>query len=134
VVKPNLEELIATHRASGASFREEAIDDEAAVRAFVATAAAEYWERWGTSLAVTRGSKPTLFWDGEGLAEAPVERIIPLNPIGSGDAFTAGLVHALLHGAGMGAAVAFATRLGARNALELKPGCIGPKPPPALTD
>jgi sugar/nucleoside kinase (ribokinase family) len=45
-----------------------------------------------------------------------------VNPIGSGDAFTAALVWRLLRGEGLGEACRWAAAAGAANALTLMPG------------
>jgi tagatose 6-phosphate kinase len=121
VAKPNLEELLRTYAPEGAAALR---GDEDAVRHFVAGMGAEYARKWGAHLVVTRGAKPTLYWNGVRLCECPVPRIDPLNPIGSGDAFMAGLAAALTEGTSLEEAVAEGTRLGARNAGMLKPGSI----------
>ncbi len=120
VVKPNLEELMQTYPAAAGSL---AID-EGAARELVARVGREYKESYGAWLVVTRGAKPTLFWDGEGLRECAVRPVRVLNPIGSGDSFNVGVATALEDGAGIAEAVAEGTRLGALNAERLKPGSI----------
>jgi len=120
VVKPNLAELLATWPLpAGANPR-----DEAAVKSHVALVAAALANDAGTSLVVTRGSSPLWYWDGKALAEAPSARIAAINPIGSGDAFAAGLASILAAGGAMCDAVAEGIRLGALNASTLKPGSI----------
>ncbi len=135
VIKPNLHELLATwplqngggggpSAAAADGLPEAAAPGEAALRAHVARIAAEIEEGHGSRLVVTRGSRPTWFWDGGELREGPVHLIKPLNPTGSGDAFTAGLTAVLSGGGTMAEAVAEGSRLGALNALCLKPGSI----------
>jgi tagatose 6-phosphate kinase len=80
--------------------------------------------KWGAHLVVTRGAKATLYWDGKSLCECPVPRIEALNPIGSGDAFMAGLAASLTEGASLEEAISEGTRLGVCNASLLKPGSI----------
>jgi sugar/nucleoside kinase (ribokinase family) len=94
------------------------------LRDLVADAGREYKERYGSYLVVTRGSRPTLFWDGQALRESPTRPVKVLNPIGSGDSFNVGVATALEDGASIAEAVAEGTRLGALNALQLKPGSI----------
>ncbi len=119
VVKPNLAELLATWPLpAGANPR-----DEAAVKSHVALIAAALANS-GTSLVVTRGSAPLWYWDGKGLAEAASARVAAVNPIGSGDAFAAGLAMVLSEGGSIAQAVAEGVRLGALNATTLKPGSI----------
>jgi tagatose 6-phosphate kinase len=121
VAKPNLEELLRTYVSGRAATTR---GDEDAVHHFVAGIGAEYAGKWGAHLVVTRGAKSTLYWDGKGLCECPVPRIEALNPIGSGDAFMAGLAASLTEGASLKEAVAEGTRLGVCNASLLKPGSI----------
>jgi fructose-1-phosphate kinase PfkB-like protein len=132
VVKPNLEELLQTYapdkaealrRGSPAPEASGGLESDA-LRDFVASVGREYWDKWGTRLVVTRGTAPTLYWDGSGLREQPVESVRALNPIGSGDSFTAGLAAILAEGGSLAEAVAEGSRLGALNALQLKPGSL----------
>jgi len=126
IVKPNFEELAQTYLGEGA--RElrsaEGIEAEGAMRELVARVGKECLERFGAALVVTRGRRPTLFWDGARVREHPTLEIPTLNPIGSGDSFNVGLATALEDGASLEAAVAEGTRLGALNAQNLKPGSI----------
>lgn len=55
-----------------------------------------------------------------------------VNPIGSGDCTTAGIVHALLNGKGMKAAVGFGLACGSANAESLTPADFEPKRVAAL--
>lgn len=133
VAKPNLEELLQTYaperaeayRSGGASGGAEAAGlggDK--LRDFVASIGSEYREKYGCYLVVTRGTAPTLYWDGSALREHRGEVVRALNPIGSGDSFTAGLAAVIVEGGSLGEAVAEGSRLGALNALRLKPGSI----------
>ena len=118
-VKPNLEELAHT---MGAPY--ESVRSDAAARRLVEDAGKMFHERYGCYLVVTRGGKSTLFWDGEKLGERAVDPVEVLNPIGSGDAFGAGLARMLEGGGSLSEAVDEGTRLGALNAAHLKPGSI----------
>ena len=125
VVKPNLEELLQTYAPEkAAALRSGEGYDEGEIRAFLSSVGAEYREKYGAWLVVTRGAMPALFWDGRRLGECPARRIKALNPIGSGDAFNVGLAIALEEGASIAEAVAEGTRYGALNAERLKPGSI----------
>lgn len=121
-VKPNLEELAGTMGVSYAAVR-----DEEAARSLVEEAGRSFHERYGSLLVVTRGGKPTLFWDGSTLGARAVDPVDAVNPIGSGDAFGAGLARMLESGTGLAEAVAEGTRLGGLNAAQLKPGSIQPE-------
>jgi fructose-1-phosphate kinase PfkB-like protein len=118
-VKPNLEELAHTMNVPYAEVR-----PDTAARALVEKAGRKYHEEYGTYLIVTRGSESTLYWDGELLGEHPVDPVTVVNPIGSGDAFGAGVARMLEGGADLRSAVAEGTRLGGLNASLLKPGSI----------
>jgi 1-phosphofructokinase/tagatose 6-phosphate kinase len=122
LVKPNLEELFQTYESGRRSPGVDA--DETAIRELVTRAGKEYRERYGCWLVVTRGTEPTLFWDGEALRSAPVEKKHAVNPIGSGDSFSVGVATALDDGASIAEAVAEGNRIGALNAERLKPGSI----------
>jgi 1-phosphofructokinase family hexose kinase len=119
VVKPNLDEFLLTFPPEPA-----ANDAEEAIRAHLARAGRGMKDRHGSWLVVTRGTRPTLFWDGDALRECPVHAVAALNPTGSGDAFGAGVAAALEDGATIAEAVAEGTRLGALNAKTLGPGSI----------
>jgi 1-phosphofructokinase/tagatose 6-phosphate kinase len=118
-VKPNLEELAHTMKIPYADVR-----SETAARALVEKAGRKYHEDYGTYLIVTRGARSTLYWDGKSLGEHPVDPVTVVNPIGSGDAFGAGVARMLEGGADLQSAVAEGTRLGGLNAGLLKPGTI----------
>ncbi|MEI6385702.1 MAG: PfkB family carbohydrate kinase [Spirochaetota bacterium] len=123
-IKPNLEELLQT-RAPEKAEALRSSGDEGELRRFVAEAGFEYEERHGTGLVVTRGARPTLFWEGGRLQEQPTNPVAALNPIGSGDAFMAGLAMILTEGGSLAEAVTEGNRLGGLNAEQLKPGSIG---------
>jgi fructose-1-phosphate kinase PfkB-like protein len=118
-VKPNLEELAHTMKVPYADVR-----SETAARALVEKAGRKYHEDFGSYLIVTRGAGSTLYWDGERLGEQPVDPVAVVNPIGSGDAFGAGVARMLEGGSDLQSAVAEGTRLGGLNAGLLKPGTI----------
>jgi 1-phosphofructokinase family hexose kinase len=125
VAKPNLEELLQTYApAKAQALRAGELDDDGALRDLVAGVGAEYWSRFGTYLVVTRGAKSTLYWDGAALREHQGRVVKALNPIGSGDSFTAGLTAVLVEGGDLAEAVAEGSRLGAINAEKLMPGSI----------
>ena len=127
IVKPNLHELLSTWPLSSAKSGSPAgasTHSEEALRDHVASIAAELHGHWGTRLVVTRGSRPTWFWDDSALCEEPVIPRVQLNPTGSGDAFTAGLTATLAEGGGLRDAIREGNRLGGLNAEHLKPGSI----------
>ncbi len=129
VVKPNLEELLASlppeaQNAIAAAPTQEA--REAVTRAAVFELTRAWKDQYGTELIVTRGSKSVWFNENGAAAEMPVTPVKALNPIGSGDSFTAGLAAKLAEGKSLREAIQEGTRLGGLNALQLKPGSILP--------
>lgn len=108
-IKVNEEEFRATYAREG----ESTVDAIARVR-----------RETGALVAVTRGPAPVVADGGDGPAEYPVPEVEAINPIGSGDAFAAGLALALSRGASFDAAVREGIRLGSLNARTEAPGSI----------
>lgn len=114
LVKPNQTELAAT---VGKPLKDEA-DLIGAMR--------ELHDRGAKHVVVTSGKEPTLACDGRILWKISSPPITAVNPIGSGDAFTAGLVCRLVRGDDLGEACRWAAATGAANALTLMAGEINP--------
>lgn len=110
VVKPNRLELAATVGRQ--------LPDDAAVQA----AMRELGERGARHVVVTAGRQPTLAFDGRGFWRIAVPTVQAVNPIGSGDAFTAALVSRLTRGDDLGEACRWGSAAGAANALTLLAG------------
>jgi tagatose 6-phosphate kinase len=110
LVKPNRAELAATVG------RE--LPDEAAVRA----AMRDLVTRGARRVVVTAGKEPALAFDGRDFWSVVAPRVQALNPIGSGDAFTAGLVWRLVRGDDLGEACRWGCAAGAANALTAMAG------------
>ena len=110
LVKPNRPELAATVG------RE--LPDEAAVM----SAMRELCERGAQRVVVTAGKEPALAFDGRNYWRIQAPQIDANNPIGSGDAFTAGLVWRLLRGEDLGEACRWASAAGTANALTVHGG------------
>ena len=110
LVKPNRAELAATLG--------KALTDEVAV----ISGMRELHERGARQVVVTAGKEPTLAFDGKKVWRISTPKIAALNPIGSGDALTAGLVWRLLRGDDLGEACRWASAAGAANALTLLAG------------
>ena len=115
LVKPNRGELAATVGRD--------LKDEAAVR----SAMRELGERGAQRVVVTAGKEPALAFDGRAFWRISAPRITAINPIGSGDAFTAGLVWRLLRGDDLGEACRWAAAAGTANALTLMAGEVDPE-------
>jgi len=110
LVKPNRTELAATVG--------RAVKDQAAV----VSAMRELCELGAERVVVTAGKEPTLAFDGRSVWRIHPPIIVAVNPIGSGDAFAAGLVWRLLRGDDLGEACRWAGATGAANALTLMAG------------
>ena len=115
LVKPNRLELAAT---VGHKLKSEA-DVMRAIR--------ELHERGAQRMIVTAGREPALAFDGIFFWRIFTPRIPVVNPIGSGDAFTAGVVWRLLHGDDLGEACRWGAAAGAANALTPLPGELNRK-------
>jgi tagatose 6-phosphate kinase len=115
LVKPNRSELAAT---VGRELKDDA-DVKRAMR--------ELCERGAQRVIVTAGKAPVLAFDGKKFWRIPVPRIQAVNPIGSGDAFTAGVVWRLARGDELGEACRWGNAAGAANALTLMVGEVDRK-------
>jgi tagatose 6-phosphate kinase len=114
LVKPNKAELAATVG--------KPLKDGSAVIAAVR----EVHDYGAKQVVVTAGKDPTLAFDGRTFWNIFSPPITAINPIGSGDAFTAGLVWRLCRGDNLGEACRWAAAAGAANALTLLAGEINP--------
>jgi tagatose 6-phosphate kinase len=112
LVKPNRSELASTVGRK--------LPDDTAVR----QAMRELGERGAQRIIVTAGKDPALAFDGRSFWRIVAPRIKAVNPIGSGDAFTAGLVWRLVRGDDLGEACRWASAVGTANALTLMAGEI----------
>ena len=112
LVKPNRPELAAT------------TDRELKNDSDLMSAMQELHERGAQRMIVTAGKEPTLAFDGKTFWQIITPRIRAVNPIGSGDAFTAGVMWRLLRGDDLGEACRWGAATGAANALTAMPGEI----------
>jgi len=112
VIKPNRSELAATVG--------HPLPHDSGIRA----AMRKLNERGAQRVVVTAGKAPTLAYDGRFIWRINNPVIRAVNPIGSGDAFTAGLVWRLLKGDDLGEACRWAAAVGAANALTILAGEI----------
>ena len=113
--KPNLQEFLATYPPA---------PGERSLEAHIGETLKGLKSKYDTDFVITRGGQPVLFLEDGRLAEVEVERIEALNPIGSGDAFAAGLALALARGDSLREAIGQGIAFGGANALVLKPGSI----------
>jgi tagatose 6-phosphate kinase len=105
LVKPNRPELAATVGRDLKSDRD------------LMDAMRELHQRGAQRVIVTAGKDPALAFDGGRFWRIIAPRIVAVNPIGSGDSFTAGLVWRLVRGDDLGEACRWAAAAGAANAL-----------------
>ena len=115
LVKPNRVELAATVG--------QALEDETAI----ISAMRELHAKGAQRVVVTAGSEPALASDGAAMWRIRPPHISAVNPIGSGDAFTAGLAWRLVRGEDLGEACLWAAASGAANALTTMAGEVEAK-------
>lgn len=125
LIKINLVEFAATFFHGGASAVTESGDDEEALVKLQRHLTALREERM--EFVITRGSRDAVALgdDGELLRFPPVA-MTPVNTIGSGDAFAAGLVHELSVTEDLSEAIERAHAVAAMNAAQPRPGTIRP--------
>ncbi len=78
------------------------------------------------SVLVTRGARTAFYVDGLQTLEITPPKIMAINPVGSGDAVTAGIAVALADGYVMSEALVHGMACGAANALNLVSGMLVP--------
>lgn len=120
-IKPNFKEFAGT-LFPDKDFKEHA-DDEEALQA-VKNKMIELWKKGGITSILTRGIKPILFCSEGKIEEAETGFVTPINTIGSGDSFTAGLTAALLEGKSLMESIHSGQKCGRLNALQIQPGSI----------
>jgi 1-phosphofructokinase/tagatose 6-phosphate kinase len=121
VVKPNFSEFLATYEPLLTGSKPSDPDAVEKVEAEITRLSAET----GVAFVITRGPRATLVAEkGHVWQQAPGRHDV-VNPIGSGDAFAAGLACALGRGKSLRDAVAEGNRCGLLNAQQLAPGTLG---------
>lgn len=115
LVKPNRTELAAT-------VGRDLTDEKQTIRAM-----RDLHAHGAERVVVTAGNKPSLAFDGQNCWRIIPPEVKAVNPIGSGDAFTACLTWRLLQDDSLGEACRWASAAGAANALTLMAGEIEPK-------
>ncbi len=115
LVKPNRHEL-------GAALGMDCRDEDGLCRAL-----SELHRRGATWAAISDGPGPVSLSNGSQWATFPPPKITPRNPIGSGDAMTAGMAAALLDGAEMPEALRHGIACGAASAAGEGYGRLDPQ-------
>lgn len=121
IIKPNLTEFAETFFPGEIPAEKESDPD---VLDRIREKMEELYSRYSVRTILTRGSRPVLYFDGSSHGEEPVHPVTPVNTIGCGDSFTAGLASALGRGGSLAEAVREGNRCAALNACRLKPGSI----------
>lgn len=81
--------------------------------------------REGSSdLVLTNGAHPVMYVDGDGVEHVSPKPVEPVNAIGSGDAFTAGVAAGLQRGVSLREAIELGLDCARRNVQHEKPGTI----------
>jgi 1-phosphofructokinase family hexose kinase len=89
-------------------------------------AAHEIRRRAPGAAAITLGGEGAVLATAAGAWRASAPSVVPVNPVGSGDCFLAGLVAGLADGRGEAEALRLATACGAANAMTGSAGAIEP--------
>lgn len=84
----------------------------------------ELYKEYGVVTILTRGKDSVLFLDDGKVSNMPVKALTPVNTIGSGDAFTAGLASELHAGKKVCESVKKGIDCASLNAVLLRPGVI----------
>ena len=126
IIKPNLYEFALTFTPEFVNGNEIRGDysSEPAVKTRIAEICKEIFEKYQSTTILSQGSKAIWYTEQGELAEFEIAPVEPVNPIGSGDAFTAGLAAALETGKPLREAVAEGARCGRLNAGLIRPGVI----------
>jgi 1-phosphofructokinase/tagatose 6-phosphate kinase len=124
IIKPNLYEFASTF-AQDLVVRNEITGKKEEVKERIRKVWSKLYVQYHSRLVLTRGPETVWYSEKGELEEYSFEPDTkPLNTIGSGDAFTAGLAAALGRGASFKEAVAEGCRCGKLNAALLRPGVI----------
>ncbi len=114
-IKPNLTEFIHTFFPGNPDPPQEAVEERMLALS-----------RAGTGVILTDGERPVRAAFGEKLHRLPVPGIVPVNTIGSGDAFAAGFSSCWMKTRDAVAAADMGIRCAQWNAGQLRPGSIRP--------
>lgn len=128
VIKPNLREFAETFLTGGRAAVSEHADDPDTLREV--RKQMETLAREGITTVLTRGGNPVIALDPaapDSLIECAPLSLTPVNTIGCGDAFTAGLAAELAGGGTLRDAIERGHAMAAMNAAQLKPGSIRPE-------
>ena len=121
IIKPNLYEFVSTFIPEKISHNNIADPN---VKEKVEKIWSGLYKKCPCTIVLTNGAASVLYSEKDKLNEYTIIPVDPVNTIGSGDAFTAGLASVLEDGAALLDAIAEGAHCGALNAGQLKPGVI----------
>ena len=121
VIKPNLKEFSETLFPEH-TFKEH--KTEVLILDEVKEKMLELERKTGVITVLTQGAKSVFISHRENVMELKVEAVVPVNTIGCGDSFTAGLAYGLQMKLPIEKCVEIGIACGKANALNLKPGTI----------
>jgi len=117
IIKPNLDEFTAT-------FSDTDVIKTNRDKEGIAVICLDLWKKYGCNIILTRGAESIWYAEAGEFKELTVDKVLALNPIGSGDAFTAGFASAYADGVSFAEALAEGSRCARLNALNLRSGSI----------
>jgi tagatose 6-phosphate kinase len=121
IIKPNFSEFLRTFYPKAEQGEHKILPEH---KNFVIEQMELIYQKFKSISVITSGANPTLFIENNRVSSLPVQKVVPVNTIGSGDAFTAGLSSILASGGSIHEAVEKGQECGARNALQLLPGTL----------
>ena len=121
IIKPNLSEFASTFL-NDASFKES--HENAKKMDVIKNEMKELYDKYHTTVILTRGKFGTLYIDENKIFEIVPEPITPLNTIGCGDSFTAGFASSWSKDASLEESIKKAHECAKLNALNIRPGSI----------
>ncbi len=121
IIKPNLFEFTQTFFPGNHKMEEEPLGS---LLPDIEKKMNEFYLSSGITTILTNGKQETLYTLEGSVRKLYPETIKPINPIGSGDAFTAGLAWSLSKEKPLPEAIDFAHSCGTKNARLLRPGVI----------
>jgi len=121
VIKPNMKEFAET-LFPDELFREHKTEES--VLATVTARMISLEKEFGVTTVITQGAKSVYHCEGGRIIERKVDPVVPVNTIGCGDAFTAGLTYGMSEERTLDESISIGIDCGRKNALNLKPGTI----------
>ncbi len=121
VIKPNLKEFIDTFFPVTTDIPDY---EQTSLLSAVKSRMIELEQQHRIVTVLTRGSRPVLYCYEGVVKEYSVESVVPINTIGSGDAFTAGIAYGLSELCSITDCVRIGVACGKANALNVQPGTI----------